>query len=68
MKNISLKTCPNCGSTKFKTWNDLTDDEKFLVEKLSDKSEQNDEQRKKQRFCSRCFFRLVEIGEDDLFV
>ena len=29
------KICPQCGATKWKSWRDLTDDRKFLVEKIA---------------------------------
>lgn len=60
MKNISLQTCKNCGSVKFKKWEDLNDDEKFLVERLPNDTKISNDQRKKQRFCSRCFQIQIE--------
>jgi RNase P subunit RPR2 len=60
MENFSAKTCKNCGSMKFKTWEDLTDDEKFIIERLPDNSEFTIEQRKKHRFCKRCLYILID--------
>lgn len=54
MENLLADTCRNCGSMKFKTLEELTDDEKFIVERLPANKEFSDEQRKKQRFCKRC--------------
>lgn len=48
--------CPKCGSYKMAHWPDLDDDEKLLVEKLPGSAEFTKEQRKKHRFCRRCWF------------
>ena len=56
MVHLSEKTCPKCGSMKMKAWTELTDDEKFLVERLPMSAEYTPEERKKHRFCTRCWF------------
>ncbi len=56
MENFTGETCSNCGSMKFKNREDLSDDEKFVVERLPKSSEFLLEQEKKQRFCKRCLF------------
>ena len=61
MKNIDIKSCPNCGSAKIKSWENLNDEEKILVEKLPPFADFSDEQRKKHRFCGRCFFEITQI-------
>ncbi|MGI8544904.1 MAG: hypothetical protein ACR2MD_15705 [Aridibacter sp.] len=60
MEKFSAETCKNCGSIKFKTWEDLKDDEKYIVKRLPDNSEFTPEQTKKHRFCRRCFYRLID--------
>jgi ribosomal protein S27AE len=50
------KICPQCGAPKMKDWQDLTDDQKLLVEKLPLNTDFSPEQRKKHRFCERCFY------------
>jgi ribosomal protein S27AE len=64
MKNFVNKICSNCGSLKFKKWEQLSEDEKFLVNRLPDSQRFSLEQRKKQRFCGRCFYVLEEIEID----
>lgn len=64
MKSFQDKICPNCGAAKLKDWNDLDDDQKFLVERLPKNSEYPLKERKKHRFCERCWFE--EIGKKEL--
>ncbi len=59
MQNFSAKTCKNCGSVKFKTWEELNDGEKLLVKSLPDNTEFTHEQTKKHRFCKRCLYRIA---------
>jgi len=51
-----MKNCPRCDNKKLKTWEELTDEQKFLVERLPMSAEFSLEERKKHRFCERCFF------------
>ncbi len=60
MKSFQEKTCPRCGSSKMKNWKDLTDEQKFLVERLPLNTDCTPEERKKHRFCERCFFEEVQ--------
>jgi ribosomal protein S27AE len=55
------KNCPNCSASKMKNWRDLTDEQKFLVERLPLNTEFAPEQRKKHRFCERCFFEEIPL-------
>lgn len=48
--------CPRCGSRKMKAWTDLDADEKLLAEKLPMSAEYTCDERKKHRFCTRCWF------------
>jgi len=50
------KTCPKCGSPKIKSWHELTEDQKLLAKSLSASGEFPLSQRKKHRFCTRCWF------------
>lgn len=50
------KICPRCHSPKMKIWEDLTDEEKFLAERLPASAEYTVAERKKHRFCTRCWF------------
>jgi Zn-finger nucleic acid-binding protein len=48
--------CPQCGGARLKRWDELTDEQKFLVERLPASAEYTKEERKKHRFCTRCWF------------
>ena len=61
MENLMMKECPKCGSPKMKHWCDLNDEQKFLIERLPLSAEFSLEERKKHRFCERCFFEDVQI-------
>ena len=56
MVHFSEKTCPRCGSIKMKDWTELTDEEKFLAERLPMSADHTPEERKRHRFCTRCWF------------
>lgn len=71
MKNFFLKTCKNCGSTKFKSWADLSDDERYVARKLLGEPnefglEKNsaEHEKKHRAFCGRCFYESFEEEED----
>jgi hypothetical protein len=57
------KICPQCGAPKMKSWNELSDEQKFLVERLPRNTEFTHEQRKKHRFCERCWFETAENND-----
>lgn len=62
MKSLAdEKTCPHCGAPKMKSWRELSDEQKFLFERLPLNTDFPPEQRKKHRFCERCWFEEVEI-------
>ncbi len=61
MKSFQEKICPRCGSSKMKNWKDLTDEQKFLVERLPLNTDFTHEERKKHRFCERCFFEEIQL-------
>ena len=52
------QTCPRC-EHRLKTWHELSADQKFLAERLPASAEFSAEQRKKHRFCVRCWFEAV---------
>jgi hypothetical protein len=43
-----------------KSWAELTDEQKFLVERLPLNTDFTAGQRKKHRFCERCWFEEIE--------
>ncbi len=65
MNTFNENSCPNCGFWRLKTWNELTEDEKRLVEALPRNTEFTKEERKKHRFCEQCWF---EIGVQETIV
>lgn len=54
------KICPRCGAAKMKRWDELTEDEKLLVEKMPFSEKFRQEQRRKHRFCGRCFYEEIQ--------
>jgi len=60
MVHVSEKTCPRCGSIKMKDWTELTDEEKFLAERLPMSAEYTPKERKKHRYCTRCWHEETE--------
>jgi hypothetical protein len=63
MKNFHEKVCPKCDSPKLKSWAELTDKQKFLAERLPLNTDFTLEERKKHRFCVRCWFE--ETGQEN---
>jgi len=64
MKDFREKMCPQCHSSKLKIWDELSDEQKFLVERLPLSAEFSLAQRKKHRFCERCWFEDVRAASD----
>lgn len=60
MQNIQEKMCPKCFYPKMKSWDELSGEQKFLAERLPFSAKFSLEQRKKHRFCERCWFEEVE--------
>jgi ribosomal protein S27AE len=56
------KKCPRCGYPILKKWEDLTADEKFFAERLPMSADYTAEQRKRHRFCTRCWFEAEDDG------
>jgi len=55
--------CPRCGSAVLKRWDELGDDQKFLAERLPASAEYSERERRKHRFCARCWFEEVPRRE-----
>jgi len=55
---MNEKFCPKCQFPAMKSWNELTDEQKMLVERLPMSANLKLEQRKKNLFCPRCWFEL----------
>ncbi len=60
MKGFNEKICPKCHFQKMKSWEELSDEQKFLVKRLPLNTEFSLKQRKKHRFCERCWFEEVD--------
>lgn len=50
--------CPKCNYKKLKTWDELSEDEKKFIKVLP--ANLTLEQRKKHRFCVRCWFEEID--------
>jgi hypothetical protein len=57
------KICPRCGALKMKDWKELNDEQKLLVEKLPRNTDFTPEERKRHRFCERCFFEETSLKD-----
>ena len=57
----SEKACPKCGNLKVKNWKDLDDEQRFVIERLPGSAEYTPDERKKHRYCMRCWYE--ESGE-----
>jgi hypothetical protein len=60
MLRTAEKTCPKCHAAKMKTWRELTEDEQIVVKSLPFSAEFTLTERKKHRFCTRCWFEDTE--------
>jgi hypothetical protein len=59
---VQNELCPQCGGARLKTWDELTDEQQFLVERLPASAEYTKEERKKHRFCTRCWFEESDLN------
>jgi hypothetical protein len=55
----SSNACQRCGNPTLKPWNALDDEQKLLVDKLPASADYTLMERKKHRFCTRCWFEEV---------
>jgi len=53
---MNEKICPKCQYPAMKTWEELTGEQKMLVERLPASAALSLEQRRKNLFCPRCWF------------
>ncbi len=58
--------CPKCGARRLKSWPELSDEERFLAKRLAMSAEYTPEERKRHRFCPRCWFEDAEGGPSQL--
>lgn len=58
-KSFSEKSCPKCGFYQMKSWKDLNDEEKIIVEKLPKSAEFSLAERKNNLWCPRCWFENI---------
>jgi len=54
-----MDICPRCGSSALKDWAELSSDDRLLAEKLPASADYSLAERKKHRFCTRCWFEEV---------
>ncbi len=64
MESFQEIYCIRCGSQKMKRWDELNAEQKFLVEKLPMSAEFSLEERKKHRFCERCWFEVTKSDSE----
>jgi hypothetical protein len=55
----STEVCPRCGYYRLMPWKELDDEQRFLVERLAASAEWTPEERKRHRYCTRCWFENV---------
>jgi hypothetical protein len=56
MIDFREKICPKCHSPSMKNWKDLDPEQKMLAERLPASADYPKMQRKRHRFCTRCWF------------
>lgn len=59
------KICPRCQSPAMRSWHDLDDEQKMLAEKLPLSARYASSDRKKHRFCTRCWFEDADRGSSN---
>ncbi|MBK8466889.1 MAG: hypothetical protein IPL32_13755 [Chloracidobacterium sp.] len=62
MINLREHLCPKCHLPKLQSWHELTNDEKLLAKSLPLSAEFTLAERKKHRFCIRCWFEDLGKG------
>lgn len=50
------KICPQCRAAALKKWEELSDEEKMLAERLPASAHLSLEQRRRNYFCPRCWY------------
>ena len=66
MANVSdsKNVGPNCGRPGLKGWDALDEDDKMVARRLPASSEYTAEERKKHRYCPRCWFEEIDRSEE----
>jgi len=59
VKGFQRKMCPKCHFPQMKVWEKLTDEEKFLAERLPMSATFTRREREKHLFCPRCWQEIV---------
>ncbi len=67
MNNLKEQKCPKCDFRAMKSWVDLSEEEKLLVEKLPLNAEFTYEKRKNHFFCLRCWFE-TDFGNEETII
>jgi hypothetical protein len=57
-----MTQCPNCDFHRLKEWSELSDAEKLLANSQPASADFTLAERKKHRFCTRCWFEEVQTG------
>ena len=61
---ISDKRCPRCGEETLRTWDELNDDERQVVQRLPDSAGYDASEREAlHRWCTRCWFESTSAPE-----
>ncbi len=63
MPRTSEKICPRCDLPSLKSWDELSEDDQFLAKRLPMSAEFSPTERKKHRFCTRCWFESGDESE-----
>lgn len=58
----SEKICPRCDAPRLKSWGELNDEEKDMIERLGI-MRSGREERKKHRYCTRCWFSSDSVND-----
>jgi ribosomal protein S27AE len=65
-ENMPQKSCPRCGAAPLKTWEELNGEQKFLVERLALSGDFTLAERKKHRFCAKCFYEEIQSDQENV--
>ncbi|MBL8122952.1 MAG: hypothetical protein KIT61_09055 [Pyrinomonadaceae bacterium] len=53
----SLRQCPRCNAMKMADYEELNDDQHFLIDRLPDFEDLSGSEIRRSRFCTKCWFR-----------
>jgi hypothetical protein len=59
----SESQCPRCNAMKVRQWEDLTEDQQYLISALPDFEEMTMSELRRSRFCTKCWFRK-EVAQE----